>query len=224
MFPAVRLFGAALAGFFLTSGGRDVSRRVALFIDYQNVYMGARESFHDSSAPSAWGQIFPLALGELICARPQPPEERELVDVRVYWGRPSQIRDPQGYQAGRRQIAVWEAQGGITPVTRTLRYRHDLPPHEKGIDVSLAIDYVARAVDRAFDVGIIFSTDTDLVPALEFVARRPELGVTPEVAAWRASGANPPLQVQGAHVWQHRLTREDYERVRDRGRCAGGGD
>lgn len=110
---------------------------------------------------------------------------------------PPQVRDPQGYRAGRRQIAVWEAQGGITPVTRTLRYRRDLPPHEKGIDVSLAIDYVARAVDRAFDVGIIFSTDTDLVPALEFVARRPELGVTPR---WRRGRPKAPIPRSGCRA------------------------
>jgi len=139
------------------------------------------------------------------------------VEVRVYLGRPSQHHDPKGYAAGRRQLAVWEKQG-ITVVPRTLRYSRDpkIPPREKGVDVSLAIDYAAGAADRRFDVGIIFSTDTDLVPALEFVTERPELGVTPEVAAWRGNGANAPLQVSGARVWCHRLTEDDYERVRDR--------
>ena len=192
-------------------------RRVTLFVDYQNVYMGARESFHQSDSPSPYGQIFPRALADLICAKPQPPEERTVEEVRVYWGRPSQERDGRGYAASRRQAAVWESQG-VSVITRTLRYRgRAIPPQEKGIDVSLAIDFAAGAVDRAFDVGIIFSTDTDLVPALEFVLNRPELGVTPEVAAWWADGANPPLEVRGAHhLWCHRLTREDYNEVRDR--------
>ena len=193
-----------------------MTRRIALFVDYQNVYKGARESFHPSDAPSSWGQVFPRALADLICARPQPPEDRTVVDVRVYWGRPSQERDPKGYAASRRQVAVWEAQG-VSVVTRTLRYRGSaVPPREKGIDVSLAIDYVAGAVDGAFDVGIIFSTDTDLVPALEFVLERPHLGVTPEVAAWWVDGANPPLTVGGAPPWCHRLMRDDYQQVRDR--------
>ncbi len=99
---------------------------------------------------------------------------------------------------------------------RTLRYRPGLPPEEKGIDVSLAIDFAAGAVDGAFDVGIIFSTDTDLVPALEFVLDRPQLNVTPEVAAWWGDGANAPLAVSGESIWCHRLGAEHYERVRDR--------
>ena len=191
-------------------------QRVALFVDYQNVYMGARESFHQWDSPSPHGQVFPRALANLICARPQPPVERTVADVRVYWGRPSQERDAKGYAASRRQVAVWEEQG-VSVITRTLRYRGaPTPPQEKGIDVSLAIDFVAGAVDGAFDVGIIFSTDTDLVPALEFVLQRPDLGVTAEVAAWWGEGANPPLNVRGARVWCHRLTQEDYAQVRDR--------
>lgn len=190
-------------------------QRVALFVDYQNVYKGARETFHDKLSPSSWGQVFPRAVGELICALPQPSGDRELSDVRVYMGRPSQARDAKGYAASRRQIAVWERQG-VKVMPRTLRYRPGLPPEEKGIDVNLAIDFVAGAVDGAFDVGIIFSTDTDLLPALEFVLARPELNAKPEVAAWWGDGANAPLAVSGSSVWSHRLTEEHYERVRDR--------
>lgn len=43
---------------------------------------------------------------------------------------------------------------------------------EKGIDVALAIDFVAMAVEDKYDVGVIASCDTDLRPALEFVHRR----------------------------------------------------
>jgi uncharacterized LabA/DUF88 family protein len=192
-------------------------RRFALFVDYQNTYHGARETFHDRNAPSAWGQVFPAEIARLICARPTPSGERIVSDVRVYLGRPSQQRDPKGYAASRKQIAVWEAQG-VKVFPRTLRYPRDdaLPPQEKGIDVSLAIDFAAGAVDNSFDVGVILSTDTDLVPALEFVADRPGLNVTPEVAAWWGDGANAPLRLSGRHLWCHRLTLEDYERVRDR--------
>lgn len=186
--------------------------------------MGAREIFRDSLAPSAWGQVFPLALGELICAKHQPPEEREPVDVRVYWERPAAGSRSAGL-SGR--AAADCGMGGA----RRDHPRHadpELPARspapEKGIDVSLALDYVVGSVDCAFDIGTIFSTDTDLVPALEFVARRPELGVTPEVAAWQAEGANPLLRVQGASVWRRRLMREDYERARDRRRYVGGAD
>ncbi len=198
-----------------------MSARVALFVDYQNVYMTAREAFCRPSDPSSFGQIDPSRLAQLICDRALPPGAeipRIVSDVRVYAGRPSQHRDPKGYAAARRQTAYWIANGG-TVIERTLRYPPNYPTRpaqEKGIDVSLAIDFVAGAVDGAFDVGIIFSTDTDLVPALELVLARPGLGVTAEVAAWHTVGANRPLRVSGQNVWCHRLEESDYRRAIDK--------
>ena len=191
-------------------------QRVVLFIDNQNTYKCAREAFHDPNAAlSHYGQFKPLQLAQRIIGKDQPPGDRELAKVRVYAGRPSQERDPQGYRASRRQIAAWERAGNLV-FPRTLKYPPGYPaekPREKGVDVQLAIDFVAGATDGDFDVGIIFSTDTDLIPAIEFVLDRPILGVTAEVAAWWAPGANPPLKVRG--VWQHRLDDADYQAVRD---------
>jgi uncharacterized LabA/DUF88 family protein len=57
-------------------------------------------------------------------------------------------------------------------------------PQEKGIDVALAIDFVSMAVAGDFEVGVLMSTDTDLTPALEEVARlTPAQGVRAEVAS-----------------------------------------
>lgn len=100
-------------------------------------------------------------------------------------------------------------------ITRTLRRRPDGSLEEKGIDVSLAVDLVSGAVDGAFDVGVVVSTDTDLLPALEFVIARPSLHVSVEVAAWK-DHSNAPLSVKGQHVWCHRLTAEDYHSVKDK--------
>lgn len=61
--------------------------RVSLFIDYQNVYHGARNAFHHDDAPPSAGQISPRRLGNLLVAR-QPlagdANERRLHEVRVY--------------------------------------------------------------------------------------------------------------------------------------------
>jgi len=43
---------------------------------------------------------------------------------------------------------------------------------EKGIDVKIATDLIAGAVDDKYDVGIIVSSDTDLVPAIDWVRKR----------------------------------------------------
>jgi uncharacterized LabA/DUF88 family protein len=59
---------------------------------------------------------------------------------------------------------------------------------EKGVDVALAVAFVTMAVQRQFDVGIIMSGDSDLLPALEFVVGlTPKGGPRAEIAAWRGS-------------------------------------
>jgi hypothetical protein len=53
--------------------------------------------------------------------------------------------------------------------TRLLNYRDPSEPKEKGIDVLLAIDFVMMAMRREYDIGVLCSADTDLVPTLEAV-------------------------------------------------------
>ncbi len=57
-------------------------------------------------------------------------------------------------------------------LARSLRYPRNWPnerPQEKGIDVQLAVDLVRGYVAQEFDIGIVASTDTDLLPAIEAV-------------------------------------------------------
>lgn len=44
--------------------------------------------------------------------------------------------------------------------------------HEKGVDVKMALDIALGAVDDKYDVAIIVSSDTDLLPALEQAVKR----------------------------------------------------
>ena len=43
---------------------------------------------------------------------------------------------------------------------------------EKGIDVKLAVDLMVGAIDNKYDTAIIVSSDTDLVPAIDWVRKR----------------------------------------------------
>jgi len=43
---------------------------------------------------------------------------------------------------------------------------------EKGIDVKMATDLIAGAVDDKYDTAVIVSSDTDLVPAIDWVRNR----------------------------------------------------
>ena len=194
-----------------------MSQRIILFIDAQNMYEGARETFFDDTVFHALGQFSPVKLGQLISKRKpfgQEAEDRTLTGVRVYSGRPNPSKDSKTYGAHRRQVAAWEKQG-VTVKTRALKYHYDWPKSkasEKGVDVALAVDLVVMAVEGEYDIGVVASTDTDLLPAVEYVFSRS--GVTVEVAAWR-DGGNKELSIPDAHLWCHRLTKADYDLIAD---------
>ena len=79
----------------------------------------------------------------------------------------------------------------------------------------MAIDFVAMAVDGAYDIGVIMSTDTDLLPALEFVLARFDGERHVAVAAWRNPQGNRRLSIPGSNIWCHWLDRDDYDSVAD---------
>ena len=189
--------------------------RVSLFIDFQNVYHGARYAFHHGGGPSSNGQISPRRVADLLCARRprrSSSDQRLLHAVRVYRGMP---RFPgRGHIAAQRQHEAWEEEG-VTVITRPLAG----PPNrarEKGVDVELALDFFAGAIDGDFDVGIIFSADADLLPAFEKVLDpRRALGVSVEIATWWNPPATTPRLARSLRIPHHRLDREAYASVRD---------
>ena len=139
-----------------------------------------------------------------------------LHDVRVYTGRPDPEKDLRTYAAHMRQCDAWEA-AGARVLSRPLRYPRGWPAEraqEKGVDITLAIDFVTMAIEREYDVGVIMSTDTDLRPALEFTSTRPEIRQA-AVAAWRGPGRRQRLAIPGANLWCHWFDRDDYDAVAD---------
>ena len=42
---------------------------------------------------------------------------------------------------------------------------------EKGVDVKLAVDLVIGAADDIYDIAIVMSSDTDLIPAIKYVRK-----------------------------------------------------
>ena len=161
--------------------------RVVVFLDHQNVYHRTRDAYRARGDPAACGQIDPLELGRLLANR---VPRGGLAGVRVYRGRPSQRRDARSYSAFQRQTLaqIRRGSGLVSVVARDLRYPSAWPASQaqaKGIDVALAVDFVLMCARREYDVGILFSSDTDLVPALEaVVSLRPGEPPGCEVAAW----------------------------------------
>lgn len=88
-------------------------------------------------------------------------------------------------------------------------------PEEKGIDVSIAVDFVLMAAQKEYDVGVLMSADTDLKPALEAVVSLGSARV--EVAAWSNQyGHSKRLAIKSTRIWCHWLDRGDYTAVLDR--------
>lgn len=192
------------------------TERVCVFVDYQNTFMAARSCFHTGRHGPTAGQFDPLKLGQLIVGRRRRPSV--LQQVRVYRGLPDATKQPRPYAANERQTAAWTRSPLVKAVRRPLRYPKSWPadaPQEKGVDVALGIDFVRLAVRGQFDVAVLFSTDTDLVPALEAVLELKTVGVHVEVAAWKTKGANQRLSVGGNVPWCHKLHDADYRSVRD---------
>ena len=198
-----------------------MAERVALFVDAHNVYKGARRAFHRPSAWGVAGQVWPGRVGEIICARGGPRGERTLEHVRVFRGVASEAEDAVGHAAARRQIAAWERHPKVRVFEHTLARRSNKCPKcgevdehlvEKGVDVHLASDLIDGAYRRAFDVGVVFSTDTDFVPAIRLAAN---LGVKMEVAAWWTGVPHRDRPLLDGEVWCQRLWREDYREARD---------
>jgi len=193
---------------------------VHLFIDSQNMYKGARRAFGDTEySGHVEGQFWPMKMGELLCSKQSkgdPP--RELGGVHIYTGQPSNRRNPKGYAANRRQVAAWE-RSGVRVVHRPLKYSGDPneKPREKGIDVSLAIDFITYALDGHYTVGIIASTDTDLVPALEFVMSRTPEEIQVEVTSWQYPyGSSPHLSSPTGYIPWRAITQPEYLSIADR--------
>ncbi len=194
--------------------------RVKIFVDGQNVYNCARAAFfpHRRDRHFTDGQFDPMVLGRLLASRDSRGFAREVNEVRVYTGRPDSAKDPRSYAAHMKQCARWTADG-CTVIHRPLRYPFDYPrapAQEKGIDVQLSIDVVAGAIDRDYDIAVVFSTDTDLRPAIEFVANRFTGLPRIELAAWSSPTSARRIPVAASRtVWCHFLDQFDFQEVAD---------
>jgi len=189
-----------------------LKKNLIIFIDRQNVYKNARDAFFSPSYPSYYGQIDPLKLADLICQRTSATNVN-LKQVRIYRGRPDSTKDPQTYKAHMKQCLFWQS-CGVEVITRPLRYLPSSKPQEKGIDVALAVDYVTMAVDGEYHIGVVFSTDTDLRPALEFVYKK-FAHIKIETVSWRSPCFKKWLSIPTGNIWCHFLDINDYYSVAD---------
>jgi uncharacterized LabA/DUF88 family protein len=193
--------------------------RTIVFVDYQNMYRSARDAFGWASENGRFGNFRPYGLGRQMVREP----DRMLTEVRIYTGIHTPQRKATLNAMMQRRMAAWVAEqpDKVHVLPRPLRYSSNRPQgEEKGIDVELAIDIVSLALDDLFDVCVLASADTDLVPALQLVADRfPDktlvtLGFDPEPGC---EGRTPaPLDLPRGKVFRRRIPRSDFDRIADK--------
>ncbi len=188
--------------------------RVIVFLDEQNAARHARERFFPGRGSYRLGQLAPDPGGALLEGKGPQGADRRLESVRVYTGVPDAEKQPAANAAFSKQRAAWLGTGAEV-IARPLQY-HGWPgerPRQKGVDVQLAVDVVRLGVEQAYDVGIVFSSDTDLAPAIEFIVERAPGGSRIETAAW--FGRPGIRNAAGRRIWCHFLDRADYDAVHD---------
>lgn len=192
--------------------------RIAVFIDWQNVYKGAREAFGLQGQPSEFGNFSPYRLAQRLAAGNDRGDDGELVLVEIHRGLPSSSRDPVGFGANRRQSSAWMKENPevVIPRLRPLRYPEDESeePEEKGIDVQLALSAVEYALLGKCEVAVIFSHDTDLKPAVEMISRVTGVNHV-ETAAWISPTFKRRLRSQPT-VYHHALPESVFRAVETR--------
>jgi uncharacterized LabA/DUF88 family protein len=141
------------------------------FFDGQNLYRHAKDAFGHHHP-----NFDPIKLHAAVCAAKGWIPNL----VRFYTGIPDPKESPMwsGYWSNR-VIALKRA--GVVVTTRPIRYHKETildatgaaqivtTPQEKGVDVRLALDVVARARKREFNVAVIYSQDQDLCEVVEEV-------------------------------------------------------
>ena len=198
--------------------------RVGVYIDYSNVYSGARDAFALWSEPGYRGNVNPLFLGKHVALNGvgcQPRDlTHELAFVKVFRGAPDPGRDSRGAKLEAARAAQWE-KWGCKVYRQTLDYGSGAPA-EKGVDVRLAVNLITDQASGAIDLAVVVSADKDFRYALLEV--RDQGNVEVEVAIWQAVPGGDalgrielrPERPDEPEVDCHFLTRGDFGRWEDR--------
>lgn len=195
------------------------SESACVLIDYQNAHLTGRELHRGWGEPAHLSLVHPMLLAERLVEKRSVKRATTLEAVRVFRGRPSPERQPELTGYNDAQTANWERDERLKVIRRELNYRGwpEHPPREKGVDVSLAIELIRSTLAEEYDAYIVFTADTDLIPALElaFYQTKPSL----ELGTW--TGKRPlwfagELRQRRNLPYCHFLSQQDFEDCQDK--------
>jgi uncharacterized LabA/DUF88 family protein len=184
--------------------------KVAVFMDWQNVYGAAREAFDLRQAPPERGNFNPLAIARYLAAGNKRGTDGELVRVEIHRGQPDPNLSPKGHGAVERQRQAWLALDPkiMAPSLRPVRVNPETgEEEEKGVDVALAVSTLEHILLKKCEVAIVFSHDTDMLPAIETICRLRDADVisgSVETASWQSDlyyKRIPPAKTSWGTQW-----------------------
>lgn len=194
-----------------------------MYVDYSNVYKGARDAFLLDRAPGHRGNVHPVHLAQrLASVTPDGTSRRDTHDlafVKVFRGAPDPTREPYAALMEAKRAYQWE-RWGAQVYRQTLDYGRGHPV-EKGVDVRLANTMLLDVVQHRVDVVVLVSADKDFRYALLNVRDVSDVDV--EVAIWRAVPGGKalgrielrPERPDEPEVPCHLLDRHDFGRLED---------
>jgi len=138
------------------------SKRVAAFVDGQNLFNAAKMAFG-----YGFPNFDPIELAKLVCKQ---QKYWTLVKLHFYTGMPSPTKDEPRNRFWTAKLNAMVRHNLVQTFSRPLVYRNGVG-QEKGIDVKLAIDAVRLAHESAYDVALIFSQDQDFVEVATEIRR-----------------------------------------------------
>lgn len=209
--------------------------RATIVVDYQNVHLTGHGLFESTRyMPKHETLVDPLFFAQQLIRRRnelQRPgmDHAVLRQVLVFRGLPSPEHDPDAYDRSQAQRAQWERDKRAHVTLRPLKYEYArdadgrvasdadgnkivLAKREKGIDVLCALATVREAQDRANDLIVLASSDSDLAPAIDEVQR---LGCAKiETFCWYDSTKRVGYQLHPTdrtrRVWNTRLDEQAF--------------
>jgi hypothetical protein len=105
-----------------------MKRRVIIFLDYQNVIKRAYAYYAKNlDKPNIVSQINPSKLGDQLMRK--YTDTRELKQIRIYTGIPSERKDIKAFIAASKRIESWQSDPLVKVITR--------PHSQKGLGTKL---------------------------------------------------------------------------------------
>lgn len=141
---------------------QNKTERVAVFIDGSNLHYKLRDLSIRNLIYFGYGEFSRWLAGE-----------RDLVAKTYYVGVVrAKESDQKGQELRKNQLRLFNhlssKQHGFH-IERGYIMHNDGAFHEKGVDVKIAVDLLVGAYENIYDVAILVSSDTDLIPAIEKV-------------------------------------------------------